>query len=469
MTSSNAPAAFLSYAHVDDEYDLGAITQFRKALEGQIRLHTGRGDLRIFQDRDIAWGEEWKWRLGSWLDAVTFLVPVLTPSFFASRQCRWELQRFVDRERRLNRRDLILPVYWIESPLLESPARRAKDDLAQELAARQYIDWRELRFEALPGPKTSRALAELATYVRDALDQAGPPNPSAIAIRANAARVIHRALDEVRTADPDAVRIVNLLVDAVRDSARLPESNVRILRWVCQSRLDQPPPALQESTAEPLGPDPHVDPARADTFRVATDAVIDARAEAMVSIAGDSSVARELLDALQEISALTVEAVADGLEPALGALRQEADARLDVLHADAKLNKVRVHTTISIAEQKAIQIVAQAQAQAAETLAHAEVQAQAILDNAEREADELKEISEPESAEKQPNDDGLELERKIYQILAAKPEKGLSARTIANKARVSMGDAQPLLTRLEAAGKIICSRHRTPLYYVRDQ
>jgi F-box protein 11 len=104
---------------------------------------------------------------------VTFLVPVLTPSFFSSDQCRRELRRFLDRERRLGRRDLILPVYWIGAALLEDPARRARDDLAQELATRQYTDWRELRFQQLTDPQARRALAVLAAHLRDALDPAG--------------------------------------------------------------------------------------------------------------------------------------------------------------------------------------------------------------------------------------------------------------------------------------------------------
>jgi F-box protein 11 len=57
--TGSVPAGFLSYAHVDDEYDWGGITEFRKALEGAVRLQTGRRDIRIFQDRDdVVWGQE---------------------------------------------------------------------------------------------------------------------------------------------------------------------------------------------------------------------------------------------------------------------------------------------------------------------------------------------------------------------------------------------------------------------------
>lgn len=173
------PVAFLSYTHYDDEHDGGNITAFRKALEGEVRVQAGRHDIEIFQDRDgIAWGQAWKERIDDSLDAVTFLVPVLTPTFLNSPQCRRELRRFVDRERRLGRKDLILPVYWIEAPALKNPALRSSDELAEELAARQYTDWRELRFQDLGQPETRRALARLAIHIRDVLGSAESLRPA---------------------------------------------------------------------------------------------------------------------------------------------------------------------------------------------------------------------------------------------------------------------------------------------------
>jgi cell division septum initiation protein DivIVA len=478
VTVSSVPAAFLSYAHVDDEYDRGVITEFRKALEGAVRLQTGRRDVQIFQDRDnIGWGQEWKARIDSSLDAVTFLVPILTPSFFTSDQCRRELQRFLGREQRLSRRDLILPVYWISAAQLDNPARHSQDNLAQELADRQYTDWRELRFLQLTDPVARRALSGLATHFRDALDQAGLPNHSAIAIRANVTEVLHRALDEVRTANPDAVGIVNILVDAIRDSGRLPEPKARTLRWVCQSRLVQPPGALRESTAKSLGPDPDIDLAHADTFRTATMAVIDATAETMVSAASDSSVVAALFSALHEISALTGRGAADGPELALATVRQEVDARLNLLYATAKQHEARLSTTLYMAKQEAKQIVEQAQAQAEETQARAKEQAQAILDEAQREADEQKTaIAERDRAETQPDDSvepsvvdqQISVMTKIYEILIAEPNKLFTPRDVAKKIGISKTDAISLLTRLEDDGKIACNHDRAHLYYVRS-
>lgn len=87
------PAAFMSYAQADDVRRL--LTQFRENLSAEVRVQTGE-EFPIFQDRkDIHWGEQWKRRIEESLDAVTFLIPIVTPSFFKSTACRSELQQFL--------------------------------------------------------------------------------------------------------------------------------------------------------------------------------------------------------------------------------------------------------------------------------------------------------------------------------------------------------------------------------------
>jgi hypothetical protein len=177
--SGDEPVAFLSYVHADDEHDDGLITAFRRKLEGELRAQTGYRELRVFQDRDdIAWGQAWRDRVDNSLDAATFLIPVVTPAFLASEQCRRELDRFLGRERRMGRADLVLPVYWITVPALEPSGGATGDGLAVALADRQYADWRELRFRDLTEPMCRRAVAALAGSMRDVLDPgAGSGHP----------------------------------------------------------------------------------------------------------------------------------------------------------------------------------------------------------------------------------------------------------------------------------------------------
>lgn len=139
---SRTPLAFMSYVNLDDQHEQGRLTQFRERLSGEVRMQTGE-PFNIFQDRqDIAWGQQWQERLDSSLAAVTFLLPIITPAFFKSTACRAELELFMKREKELGRGDLILPVYYVNCPVLSDKAKLELDPLAKVIAARQYADWR---------------------------------------------------------------------------------------------------------------------------------------------------------------------------------------------------------------------------------------------------------------------------------------------------------------------------------------
>src|SRR3954447_22173545 len=140
---SQQPIAFLSYVRLDDQHENGRLSEFCTRLGGEMRMQTGTA-FHIFQDRtDVAWGEQWKLRIDESLDAVTFLIPIVTPGFFNSTACRGEFERFLERERKLGRNDLILPVYYLNCPILGDETRCQDDLVAREIAARQYADWRE--------------------------------------------------------------------------------------------------------------------------------------------------------------------------------------------------------------------------------------------------------------------------------------------------------------------------------------
>ena len=163
------PAAFMSYARLDDKY--GRLTEFRERLSDEVGACIGE-DFLIFQDReDIQWGQNGEARIKESLDEVTFLIPIITPRFFNSPACRRELQRFLEREEKLKRDDLILPVYFIDCPLLNDEEKRAGDELAQAIVDHQYADWRELRFEPFTSLQVGKTLEKLAFQIRDARDR----------------------------------------------------------------------------------------------------------------------------------------------------------------------------------------------------------------------------------------------------------------------------------------------------------
>jgi len=116
----------------------------------------------IFVDRDdIRWGQSWQERIVGSLDETTFLIPVLTPSYLNSDWCRREITIFLRREFDVGRADLVLPIHYVTCEALASPS----DGLAHILAARQYIDWRDLRHEPLQSPEVGRRIAHLGKEI----------------------------------------------------------------------------------------------------------------------------------------------------------------------------------------------------------------------------------------------------------------------------------------------------------------
>jgi hypothetical protein len=104
------PEAFLSYSHADDEFLGGRIVALREALRKAVRFRTGR-PFEVFLDRDgIGLGQDWRDRLDQALAGVRFLIPILSPSYFASAPCRDELAKFLELERKAGRKDLVLPI-----------------------------------------------------------------------------------------------------------------------------------------------------------------------------------------------------------------------------------------------------------------------------------------------------------------------------------------------------------------------
>jgi formylglycine-generating enzyme required for sulfatase activity len=139
--SGSRYAAFMSYARFDDAHDPGWLTLFRERLSGEVQVQLGE-PFPIFQDKvDMRWGEEWRRRIEQANDGSTFLLAVMSPSFFNSDECLNEVERFVAREQALNRRDLILPLVFIPLPSPGCfPVGDRRERVRQELIARQYKD-----------------------------------------------------------------------------------------------------------------------------------------------------------------------------------------------------------------------------------------------------------------------------------------------------------------------------------------
>jgi F-box protein 11 len=164
--------AFLSYVHFDDQHDFGRLSELSKRLAGEVRVQLGR-PFEMFHDKSsLAWGDAWRRRIEESLDGASLLIPVITPGYFNSVECRREFERFVKKERELNRSDLILPIYYVEARVLNDENARAVDSVVKVVAEREYLDWRELRFEPLDHPDVQRTLARMALQMIARLEPA---------------------------------------------------------------------------------------------------------------------------------------------------------------------------------------------------------------------------------------------------------------------------------------------------------
>jgi F-box protein 11 len=167
MIMPDKPAAFMIYVQFDDQHDDGQLTQFRERLSMEVRAQTGEKFTIFHEGNDFAWEQDWQHRIHEASETVTLLVVIITPSLFRSSACRADVQRFLKWERNLGRQDLIMPVYYISARDMDVPWMRDADEMARMLASRQYVDWRELRFEPFTSLAVRKAIAQLAARLGD--------------------------------------------------------------------------------------------------------------------------------------------------------------------------------------------------------------------------------------------------------------------------------------------------------------
>jgi hypothetical protein len=143
-------AGFWSYAHADDENDEGRILALARRLEAEYNLLTAER-LELFIDEStLMWGDDWRERIAAALERVTFFIPVITPTYFRRPECRKELMRFAREAREHRAERLILPIYYVEVPELESDITPADEAMAA-VKPFQREDLRRLRLKNQDG------------------------------------------------------------------------------------------------------------------------------------------------------------------------------------------------------------------------------------------------------------------------------------------------------------------------------
>jgi hypothetical protein len=153
------PMAFLSYAHLDDAGALKESSMFHDRLQSELRIQTGQPVHIFFDKKSIGWGKRWEGFINQSLENVSFLIPILTPAFFRSESCRNEYIKFSETEKKIGRRDLVLPIYYVRCQ--EMGFLSGTDRVVDDILSRQYRDWRNLRHKPLDSTEVSLGFAEL--------------------------------------------------------------------------------------------------------------------------------------------------------------------------------------------------------------------------------------------------------------------------------------------------------------------
>lgn len=159
MTSYEQAVGFWSYAHRDDELNRGRIRKLAQQIADEYEVITAER-LRIFLDKnELEWGAEWRLRIDAALTGTTFCIPVVTPAFFKSVECRREVLTFSGHAKSLGLEELLLPILYVNVPDL---AEDSLDEVKSLIAKCQYADWTKLRLEDEESPSHRRAVADLA-------------------------------------------------------------------------------------------------------------------------------------------------------------------------------------------------------------------------------------------------------------------------------------------------------------------
>lgn len=156
----NSTVGFWSYVHVDDEAESGRIADLARDVVAQYGLLTG-DSIELFLDKDaLEWGDKWEGKRDASLVSAAFFIPVLTPRYFKSFECRRELQHFAREAKSLGVKELVMPLLYVDVPALH--ATEPDDGLVLLVREFQWEDWTRVRFAERASDEYRGRVAALA-------------------------------------------------------------------------------------------------------------------------------------------------------------------------------------------------------------------------------------------------------------------------------------------------------------------
>jgi hypothetical protein len=143
---------FWSYARLDDQEPARKVSKLRKAFETSLSQTVGRKCDVYYDKLALKWGVKWRDGIEELVKKSVGFVAIVTPSYFNSRMCIFELDIAVTAGKR------ILPIYFrtckelkstFKEDGLEAEINKKLNSASVVLDATQMRDFRELRNEKL--------------------------------------------------------------------------------------------------------------------------------------------------------------------------------------------------------------------------------------------------------------------------------------------------------------------------------
>ena len=107
------PVGFWSYTRQDDAHSDGDLSQLRVIVGKAIALQLG-AEVNLWQDvTAIPYGADWAETINDTLGKTTFFIPIISPRFLKSTNCREEYAAFRRRMGQLGRNDLVFPIHYV--------------------------------------------------------------------------------------------------------------------------------------------------------------------------------------------------------------------------------------------------------------------------------------------------------------------------------------------------------------------
>ena len=158
---------FWSYVHNDDKAESNRISRLAEDVVVEYKMLTG-DTIELFLDKDgLGWGDKWRKTIDDHLESVEFFIPVMTPRYFKSPECRRELNQFLRSASKLGRLGLLLPLYYVDVLSLNNDGPE-EDELLRSIRNIQYQDWRDLRFNELTSEPYRRGVNAMAKHLVEA-------------------------------------------------------------------------------------------------------------------------------------------------------------------------------------------------------------------------------------------------------------------------------------------------------------